>query len=370
MSKPDDFGSEAQTTVLSEGEAQTTVLSEVEADTAAEVQAEDMNPASSEAPKKKKKKKEKQKKVKAVKSGQTKDENGDIRYVKKKRSWKERLSANLFVGPSFIGVMIFFIVPSFVVLYYANIDSIIGQNFVGIKNFSNVLSNSSFQTAAKNTAIFSLLAVPLAIVLSLLMALLLEHNIPLKSTFRTFFLSPLMVPVASVVLIWRVLFENHGAINDAIMAFGGNPVDWFKSDYSQLVIVILFLWKNLGYNMILFMAALSAIPKDVLEVATLDGASSWKQFWSIKLRYILPTVFFVGIMSLINSFKVFREVYLLTGDYPFKSLYMLQHFMNNTFKSLDYQKLSAAAIIMCAVMIVIIGLLFIVENKMDKDVEG
>ena len=122
MSKPDDFGSEAQTTVLSEGEAQTTVLSEAEADTAAEVQTEDMNPASSEAPKKKKEKKEKQKKAKAVKSGQTKDENGDMRYVKKKRSWKERLSANLFVGPSFIGVMIFFIVPSFVVLYYANID--------------------------------------------------------------------------------------------------------------------------------------------------------------------------------------------------------------------------------------------------------
>ena len=350
MSKPENFEAEAETTVLTEE-----------------------NAGLAETPKKKEKKKKEKKEKKAKPDKQAekqKEENGEMRYVKKKRSWKERLSANLFVGPSFIGVMIFFIVPSFVVLYYANIDSIIGKNFVGFKNFSNVLSNSSFQTAAKNTALFSLLAVPLAIVLSLLMALLLEHNIPLKSTFRTFFLSPLMVPVASVVLIWRVLFENHGAINDAIMAFGGNPIDWFKSDYSQLVIVILFLWKNLGYNMILFMAALSAIPKDVLEVAKLDGASAWKQFWSIKLRYILPTVFFVGIMSLINSFKVFREVYLLTGDYPFKSLYMLQHFMNNTFKSLDYQKLSAAAIIMCLVMIVIIGLLFIVENKMDKDVEG
>ena len=122
--------------------------------------------------------------------------------------------------------------------------------------------------------------------------------------------------------------------------------------------------------MILFMAALSAIPKDVLEVSVLDGASSWKQFWSIKFRYITPTLFFVGIMSLINSFKVFREVYLLTGDYPYDSLYMLQHFMNNTFKSLDYQKLSAAAIIMCLVMMVIIGILFIFEDKIGRDVEG
>ena len=350
MSKPENYEAEAETTVLTEAAVE--------------------EPKAPKKEKKEKKNKEKKNKDKKSKDKKSKENDGEIRYHKKKRTWKERLSANLFVGPSFIGVMIFFIVPSFVVLYYANIDSIIGKNFVGFKNFSSVLSNSSFQAAAKNTALFSLLAVPLAIVLSLLMALLLEHNIPLKSTFRTFFLSPLMVPVASVVLIWRVLFENHGAINDAIMLFGGNPIDWFKSDYSQLVIVILFLWKNLGYNMILFMAALSAIPKDVLEVSVLDGASAWKQFWKIKFRYITPTIFFVGIMSLINSFKVFREVYLLTGDYPFKSLYMLQHFMNNTFKSLDYQKLSAAAIIMCAVMIVIIGILFIVENKMDEDVEG
>jgi multiple sugar transport system permease protein len=118
------------------------------------------------------------------------------------------------------------------------------------------------------------------------------------------------------------------------------------------------------------MAALAAIPRDVLEVSLLDGASSFKQFWFIKLRYITPTIFFVGIMSLINSFKVFREVYLLTGDYPYDTLYMLQHFMNNTFRSLDYQKLSSAAIIMCIVMIIVIGILFIVEDKFGKDVEG
>ena len=94
------------------------------------------------------------------------------------------------------------------------------------------------------------------------------------------------------------------------------------------------------------------------------------KFFYIKLRFITPTIFFVGIMSLINSFKVFREVYLLAGDYPVTSLYMLQHFMNNTFKSLDYQKLSSAAIIMAIVMTIIIGGLFLFENKVGKDVEG
>ena len=298
------------------------------------------------------------------------NEGNEIRYKKKTRTWRERLTAGLFLSPSFLGVMVFFVLPFFVVIYYANIDSIINQEFVGRQNFQNVLHNSSFQDAARNTAMFSLISVPLAILLSLVMALILENEIPMKSTFRTFFLSPLMVPVASIVLIWQVLFDYHGVINQAVTVFGGNPVDWFKSDYGQLVVVILFLWKNLGYNMILFMSALGAIPRDVLEVSVLDGASSWKQFWYIKMRYITPSIFFVGIMSLINSFKVFREVYLLTGDYPFGSLYMLQHFMNNTFRSLDYQKLSAAAIIMCTVMIVIIGILFILEDKIGRDVEG
>ena len=95
-----------------------------------------------------------------------------------------------------------------------------------------------------------------------------------------------------------------------------------------------------------------------------------QKFIYIKIRYLSPTILFVAIMSLINSFKVFREVYLLTGDYPYDTLYMLQHFMNNTFKALDYQKLSVAAIIMCSVMVVIIGLLFVVENHFGKDVEG
>ncbi len=297
-------------------------------------------------------------------------EGHEIRYRKRRETFRERLASSLFLGPSFLGVMLFFVVPFFVVIYYAGIDSIVGKNFVGIDNYRNVFENTAFRQAAKNTATFSLISVPLAILLSLVMALILEEEIPMRSQFRTFFLSPLMVPVASVVLIWQVLFDYHGVINEAVTLYGGNPIDWFKSDYSQIVVVILFLWKNLGYNMILFMAALAAIPRDVLEVSLLDGASSFKQFWFIKLRYITPTIFFVGIMSLINSFKVFREVYLLTGDYPYDTLYMLQHFMNNTFKSLDYQKLSSAAIIMCIVMIIVIGILFIVEDKFGKDVEG
>ena len=99
--------------------------------------------------------------------------------------------------------------------------------------------------------------------------------------------------------------------------FGKDKIDWLNSDYAQVVIIVLFLWKNLGYNMILFMSALSSIPKDILEVAVLESATPMQIFWHIKLRYLSSTILFVTIMSLINSFKVFREIYLLKGDYPY-----------------------------------------------------
>ncbi|MCD7837145.1 MAG: sugar ABC transporter permease, partial [Lachnospiraceae bacterium] len=250
------------------------------------------------------------------------------------------------------------------------VDNPISADFVFLENFKMVIKNSAFRTAVRNTVVFSAIAVPLAVLLSLLLAIMLESKLPFRSQFRTFFLSPMMVPVASVVLIWQVLFHYNGAVNDILVRLGGAKIDWLKSDYSIVVIVILFLWKNLGYNMIIFMAAISSIPKDILEVARLESATSVQTFFYIKIRYLSSTILFVTIMSLINSFKIFREIYLLTTDYPYDSVYMLQHFMNNKFKSLDYQTLSAAAILMSIVMVFIIGALFIVENHFGKDVEG
>ena len=283
---------------------------------------------------------------------------------------RDRIRDLAFISPSILGVAIFFIVPFFVIVYYSLINNPIQHEFVFLKNFVSLFKNSAFVTAAKNTATFSAVAVPLAVVLSFFLAQMLEARIPLKSQFRTFFLSPMMVPVASVVLIWQVIFSNNGTLNDFLSVFGIAKIDWLKSQYAQVVVVILFLWKNLGYNMILFMAALNNIPKELIEVADIDGATPWFKLKNIILRYLSPTILFVTILSLISSFKVFREVYLLSGEYPVESLYMLQHFMNNTFKALDYQKLSAAAVLMALVMVIIIALLFFFEDKLGKDVEG
>ena len=292
------------------------------------------------------------------------------RKIQLNEKTKDFAQSLCFLSPSLLGVCVFFIVPFGVVVYYSLIDGVGSRNFVFLDNFVKLFHNSAFLLAAKNTLTFSAWAVPLAVALSMLLALMLEARIPLKSQFRTFFLSPMMVPVASVVLIWQVLFNYNGTINEFLALFDIAKIDWLQSDHCQAVVIILFLWKNLGYNMILFMAGLANIPKELLEVADVEGASEWYKFFAIKLRYLSPTVLFVTILSLINSFKVFREVYLLTGDYPYEKLYMLQHFMNNTFKSLDYQKLSAAAVVMALVMVVLIALLFYAEDKFGKDVEG
>ena len=259
--------------------------------------------------------------------------------VKKYRSarlsrWRGRAVSWLYMAPSLIGVGLFFVLPFGVVIYYSVINNPVQQEYVGTANFIRTWNNNAFQLAARNTLMFSLIAVPLAVLLSLWLAVIMESRIPFKSTFRTFFLSPMMVPIASVILVWQVLFDHNGL-----------------------------------YNMILFMAGLSSVPKDQIEVARLESATENQIFWKIKVRYLSSTIMFVVIMSLINSFKVFREVYLLSGDYPYNSLYMMQHFMNNTFRTLDYQKLSSAAIIMAAVMMVIIGILLISEDRFGRDLE-
>ncbi|MBQ5311369.1 MAG: sugar ABC transporter permease [Oscillospiraceae bacterium] len=291
--------------------------------------------------------------------------------------------ARALILPSLLGVLVFFVVPSIIVVYYSFLDNPISKHFVWFTNYKNLLANEAFAKSAKNTLMLSFTAVPAAVIFSLMLANLLDAKIPGRSMFRTFFLSPMMVPVASIVLIWRVMFHQSGFVNRLLASIVSDglhindmciippwtDIDWMKSTKCLVVIVLLFLWKNLGYNMILFLSGLNTIPKDLIEVAELEGAGKLWTMIHIKFRYLSPTFLFVTILSLINSFKLFREVYLLTGDYPYEALYLLQHFMNNTFRSLDYQKLSSAAIVMSIFMVIIMGVLFFTESIFGKDVE-
>ncbi len=280
-----------------------------------------------------------------------------------------QLAARAMLWPSLLGIALFFVLPFGIILYYSLIDNPFTGNFVFLDNFADLLQNRAFRLAAGNTAVFSLIAVPLAVVLPLLLAMALESRIPFQSKLRTLFLSPIMVPVVSVVLVWEILFSQNGAVNEFLSLFGVSGVDWLRSGWDKAVVVLLFLWKNLGYNMVLFLAALSNIPREVVETAQIDGAGGWRVFWHIRLRYLSPTLLFVAVLSMANSFKIFREVYLLSGRYPSEGLYMLQHFMNNLFRSLDYPTLSAATLLMALELGGILAALFALEDKCERDVE-
>lgn len=288
-----------------------------------------------------------------------------------KRLKIERFKTSLFIAPSFIGLAIFYLLPFFRVIYYSLVDNQVNQGFVGLENYKKLFENEAFLLGAKNTAVFTAIALPLAIIIPLLLANILMNKIPGKSFFRTVLISPLMVPTASIILVFEVMFNDNGALNSFIAGLGGTTVDWMRSEFSRYIIILLYLWKNIGYNMILFMAAIAAIPKDMIDAASIDGASRFRVFWKIKLPYLSSSILFVGLLSLINSFKVFREVYLLTGKYPPNEdfLYMLQHFMNNTYINLDYPKMSSAAIVMSVVMIIIISILMFIDAKFGNDIE-
>lgn len=271
-----------------------------------------------------------------------------------------------FLLPSLAGVLLFFLLPFGMVIYYSLVDRPVDGAVVGLQNFQALLRNKAFLLGAKNTAILLAISVPLAVLLPLKLALWLERAVPMKSQLRAAFLSPMLVPVASMLLVWQVLFHQNGTLN----AWLGTHLDWFHSPWSIGMVLLLYLWKNIGYHTILFTAALAAIPKTYIDMANLDGAGRTRQFFAIKIHFLAPTIFFVVLMSLIASMKIFREVWLLTGSYPYESLYLLQHFMNNTFQSMDYQKLSAAALLLATVMGAVIALLLGIERRLDRDTEN
>ena len=261
-----------------------------------------------------------------------------------------------FLLPNLFGVLYFSLIPMMQVLF-RSFQSAIGGRWVGIQNYVTVMGNAAFQRAIANTGKFTAVCIALVIVISLALAVLLYSIPAVGSALRSIFLMPMAVPAASVVLVWKVLFHEKGLINSALLTFGRNGVNWMGSDAAFWMLVISYLWKNLGYTMILWTAGLSAIPEGIYEAAQVDGATKWQTFLHITLPNLKGTAYTITVMSLLNSFKVFREAWLVAGDYPHESMYLLQHLYNNWFRELDFDKIAAASVMTSAVVFILIGFL-------------
>jgi len=263
------------------------------------------------------------------------------------------------------GFLLFYLAPFVVSLFYAFIESPFSQRFVWFDNFIAVWQNRYFQLGLRNTGLFMAVSIPLNVVLSLVIALLVSKVRWHKSILILIFLIPLAIPSATTAFFWANLFAQNGVVNDWL----GLNIDWFGGDYGLFVIALIFLWKNIGYNMALFISGLGDIPAEYYEVARVYGASRFQMFRQITLIYLAPTFFLTLIMSFVNSFKVFKEITIITGTVPPEGMYVLQHYMNNTFLSLNYQKMVSAVYILTILVVLFVGIVFTGERKLSRDLQ-
>lgn len=266
--------------------------------------------------------------------------------------------ALLFIIPSIAGVALFFIVPFVMSLSYAASDA--SGNFVGFENFVSLFKNESFRLAAWNSVKFMLIAIPLNIIIPLFIACLL-FNLSGSGWLKTFFISPLVIPSACVAFFFQSLFMSNGLLSRIL----GENIDWLETDYSFVIVVGVYIWRNMGFNLVLVLAGFANIPKDYYEWAAVEGMGRIRMFFKITVVYLTPALFIMLVMSFINSFKIFREVYMLAGSYPNEKIYMLQHYMNNQFTRLNYQNLTTAAFVITLVITTFMIVFFIVDKKAE-----
>lgn len=260
-----------------------------------------------------------------------------------------------FIVPGFAGVMIFVVLPLADVFVSSFRRG--GQgSFVGLTNYSVVLDNQAFRLAAGNSLLFELVGVPLLILVSLVVAI---EVYEMKGNIVKFaFLIPLAIPSNSLAVVWKILFAENGIVNGLITKAGGTPISFFTGRAVFRLFVGTFVFKNIGYNMLIWLAGLSAIPTEIYEAARVDGAGRFTRIFKITLPNVKRSFFIVAMLSVVNSLKIFREQYLMAGGYPDTTIYQLQHIFNNWFEKLELGKLTAGAVMTA---VVFFGLILIIR---------
>lgn len=280
-------------------------------------------------------------------------------FIRKKSVW-------LFLLPGMLGLLLFYVVPFFGGVYYSLTDGTYRNAFVGMSNYTSMWQNQMFLLGLKNTMELSLICAPLVWVFSFAIASLLNRLRPKGAFFRNSVLLPYLMPSSAMLLFWLVIFDFGGVINRLVVALGFERVMWLQGSAMRVPIILLFVWKNLGFAVIIFLSAIQAVPEPLYEYATLEGAGFLRQTFGITLPMIVPTAFLVIILEWINAFKIFKEVYFISGSYPDESVYTLQHYMNNMYNKLNYQNVTTAAYSFAVIVFALFGLLFLTQRRLLK----
>ncbi len=236
------------------------------------------------------------------------------------RGWRHVAWVALFVLPGFSALLLFVIGPilASLVLTVFEWDLLTDPNFVGVDNFTRLIADDAFWSALWHTLYYIAGYVPLVMVAALAVALVLNTRMPALGVIRTAFFLPVVSSWVAVALLWTWMFNpRYGLINYGLSFFGVNGPDWlYDRTWAMPAIILTSVWKDLGFVMVVFLAGLQTIPRDYYEAASLDGANRWEQLRSITLPLLAPTTFFVAVISIIQSFQVFTQVWIMTEGGP------------------------------------------------------
>lgn len=275
---------------------------------------------------------------------------------------KQNLRHIPFLLPSLIGVMVFVLIPFADSVRRSFCAAVTGE-FVGVQNFKVISENEAFALAVKNTALFTAVCLPILIALSFFISYAL-CKLNYIRLIKSALLFPLAVPTATLVLVWQILFDDAGYINRIITELGGSEIRFLHSSAAFWVLVGSYVWKNLGYTVLLWVTGMMNISTSLTDAAKVDGANERQCLFRIILPNLKPTLYTITIVSFLNSFKVFREAYLVAGSYPHNSMYLLQHLFNNWFVNMELDKMAAATVCVFGVIFLAIVLL---QRAWDKE---
>jgi multiple sugar transport system permease protein len=287
---------------------------------------------------------------------------------------KPSLAAWAFVLPALSVIALFFGLPVIAGLLLSLTDfdlyalaDLGNLRFVGLGNYAHVLQMPLFWKALGNTTYFVVLGVPLSIVLSLGAAVLLQSKLArFKPLWRTALFAPVVTTLVAVAVIWRYLFHvRYGWVNHVLESVGVSPIDWLGDPHWSMPTIILFAaWKNFGGNMIIFIAALQAIPEDLYEAARLDGARAWAQFRHITLPSLAPTTLLVSILTVAGYFQLFAEPYVMTQGGPLQSTVSVLYLMyEEGFRWWNLGQASAVAVLLFLLIVAITRVLMVFAKR-------
>ncbi|EAW33823.1 carbohydrate ABC transporter permease [Lyngbya sp. PCC 8106] len=272
---------------------------------------------------------------------------------------QDAIAAWIFLAPAAVLMAIFVIWP-IVYLFYLSFTegnfTISGVHWVGLKNYWRLLVSPDFWQVMGNTIYFTIATVIPSLVIPLLLAVLLNQALALRGILRTAYFIPSITSLVAVGLGWRWLFQTDGPINAFLLSLGFDPIPWLSSTvWAMPVLILLSIWKQLGFNMVVFLAGLQAIPLNRYEAAEMDGAGFWQQFWYITLPGLRPTLIFATVTTAIFTLRSFEQVYMITGGGPLNSTNLLVYYIyDQAFAQFDFGYAAAAATILLGVALVLV----------------